>query len=541
MKKLYSRHFPTPSFLAMNSCALDISDLSIKYGELLATPLGLRLGRFGKENIPPGVIVSGKIEKEAELIKILKDLAKRERLHFVRISLPEEQMYLFTLALPKMKEDEIRDTILLQLEEHIPLQAIDTTFDYDIISEDGQSIYVEVLAIATEMIESYLSVFRASGLVPLSFELEAQAIARAVVPVNDPSAVLIVDFGEARTGASIAYNGRVFFTTTLDIGGTNLTNMIAKNFSISFEKAEELKRSHGLRETPLNTEDIFPAILNGLSVLRDELNKQYVYWKTHEEPGIKHEDISHIILCGGDANLAGLAEYLESSMSLRVENANAWVNVSDMKISVPDMSFEESFGYATMLGLALADYIQKPQTLMNVLPVEEKKKLKREYWMRFTSVILSLFTVTMVTAILLMFPLYFFSKSKADLAENRLEAFNQSNPEVETESIDKKIAEINTKLTLLDSKKTDYVVSDELTESIINIKPKGITFSDISYTESGDNSKSIKIMGIASDRSTLRDFKSSLDSIKKFSTVTLPISDFLESSDINFTISITIK
>jgi hypothetical protein len=28
-----------------------------------------------------------------------------------------------------------------------------------------------------------------------------------------------------------------------------------------------------------------------------------------------------------------------------------------MEISVPDMSFQESLGYATVLGLALADYL----------------------------------------------------------------------------------------------------------------------------------------------------------------------------------------
>ncbi len=540
MKKLYSRYFPTPAFLAMNSCALDISDLSIKYGELLATPLGLSLGRFGQEKIPPGVITSGKIEKEAELIQILKDLSKREHFHFVRISLPEEQMYLFTLSLPKMKKEEIRDTIMLQLEEHIPIQAIDTTFDYDIVSEDSQTLFIKVLAISTSMIESYLSIFRASGLVPLSFELEAQAIARAVIPRGDPSPVMIVDFGENRTGASIAHNGRVFFTTTLDIGGSNLTNMIAKNFSIPFEKAEEMKRSHGLRNTS-NTEDIFPAILNGLSVLRDELNKQSLYWRTHDDDGKKHDEISRIILCGGDANLSGLAEYLEASMMIKVENANAWVNISNMKISVPDMSFEESFGYATILGLCLADYIQPPQTLMNVLPQEEKKILRKEYWMRFSSIILNLFTVIAVVAIFLIFPSYFFSKAKVHIVESRLEAFNIANPEAAKHNIDTTIADINLKSTTLNSKKPNLIVSDEILTNIIEIRPKGIVLSQIQYNESIEHVRSIEIKGVASNRATLRNFKSNLDAVPRFLNVVLPISDFLEPSDINFSISVVLK
>jgi type IV pilus assembly protein PilM len=523
----------------MNSCALDISDQSIKYGELLATPLGLRLGRFGHEKIPPGIVVSGKIENEAELVRVLRDLARREHLHFVRISLPEEQMYLFTIGLPKATSGDLREAISLQLEEHIPLKALDTTFDYEVVLENDQTIFVEVLAIATGTIESYLSVFQKSGLVPLSFELEAQAIARAVIPHDDSSAVMIVDFGEARTGASIAHNNRVFFTTTLDIGGISLTNMIAKNFSISFEEAEKMKRSYGLSSTS-NADDIFPAILNGISVLRDELNRHYIYWKTHEDDGTKHEKLDRIILCGGDANLTGLSNYLESSMSIKVENANAWTNISDMKISVPDMSFEESFGYATVLGLALADYIQKPQSIINVLPEAEKKALRTLYWKKFTSTIFSFIALGAIVAVFLVLPSYFFSVSKSNIAGERLEAFNKANPEIATEDLNKSINEINSKLNLISSKSSQGVVSDTILKDLVLALPKGVTLYQIVYNEL-TTGKTIEIHGRADDRATLRNFKTSLDSNPHIASSELPISDFLAKSNISFKISITMK
>ncbi len=541
MKQLYSRYFPTPAFLAMNSCALDISDQSIKYGELLATPFGLRLGRFGHESMPAGIVVSGKIEDEEKLIHILKDLARRERLHFVRVSLPEEQMYLFIIKLPKISSGNLREAIELSLEDHIPLKASDTIFDYDIVSENAENIFVEVLAIATVTIESYLSVFKKADLIPLSFELEAQAIARAVIPRGDESAILIVDFGEARTGASIAHKGRVFFTTTLDIGGISITNMIAKNFSISFEEAEKMKFSYGLSSTS-NADDIFPAILNGISVLRDELNKQYVYWKTHEDDETKHETLDRIILCGGDANLVGLSNYLAASMMLKVENANAWVNISDMKISVPSMSFEQSFGYATVLGLALGDYIQKPQTMINVLPSKEKNNLRRTYWLRFASMCFSFLALSTVVAILLVLPSYFFSISKLNIATQRLEAFNIANPEITTADIDKTIKDINSKLALLLSEKpVSPSVSDVILKNFVTNLPKGITVSQMLYNEDAQGKRAIKIDGTAIDRITLRNFKTSLDNNPLFASVIIPISNFIQPSNISFTISIIMK
>ncbi len=540
MKQLYNRYFPTLSYLAMNSCSIDISDQSIKYGELLATPMGLRLGRFGKEKIPAGVVVSGKIENKEKLTDILRALKKKENLHYVRVSMPEEQMYLFTVSLPKVKEGDLRNIILLQIEEHIPLKAVDTIFDYEIISESENNIIVEVSAVAILTIENYLSVFKGSGLIPLSFELEAQAIARAVVPSGDIETIMIVDFGDSRTGVSIVHDGRVFFTTTLDLGGSTLTNMIAKNYDISFDKAEEMKHSYGL-DGASNIEDIFPVILNGISVLKDELNKQYVYWKNHDDVGIKHDQISRIILCGGDANLKGLSDYLQASMKMRVDHASAWVNISDMEISIPRMSFEESLSYVTVLGLALGDYSYLSNPVVNVLPTDEKTLLSKEYWKRFIIIFMSLISFVVLIFILLLTPSYFFSVSKLNIEEGKLEEFNNINKDLTNKDLNVAISNINTNLTLLSSVDTSYSLQRDVLGMILNTKPEGITFNQILFSQKKDKTLSLEISGTSRDRATLRIFKSNLDANPKIVSATLPISDFLDKNDINFTISIVLK
>jgi type IV pilus assembly protein PilM len=575
MKKLYNHYFPTPSYLAMDSFAIDISDHSIKYGELVTTSSGLRLGKYGRETIPLGIVVSGKIEKEDELIKILKKIKEKEKIKFIRVSLPEEQMYLFTLTIPKSNSENIKDMIMLQIEEYIPLKAPDAVFDFDIVSEDNQNILVEVVAIANSTIESYLSVFDRVGLIPLSFEIEAQAIARAVIPNGDNSPVMIVDFGDSRTGVSISKNGRVFLTTTLSFGGVDLTKMIAKNFSLSFDEAEKMKHGYGLNEVS-KAEDIFPAILNGISVLRDELNKQYVYWETHNNNNVNHEQINHIILCGGDANLAGLSDYLELSMKIKVESANVWVNIFDKEDLIPEMSFEESLGYATVLGLALGSFMYKSQPVINILPSEEKKILHREYWMRFFTMFLNLLALAMITSTLLLFPSYFISKSRESIIETKLETFNKENPDLTSNNIDKTIADVNSKLAILNKGEIPYKITDKVINNILSSRTSGITFSQILFGKKtitvSDSTKNpnfdteldvtltpaptpstikkvdktievstLEIHGIADNRDSLRNFKTTLDNNPNFSKVDLPISDFLEKSDLIFTISITMN
>ena len=167
---------------------------------------------------------------------------------------------------------------------------------------------------------------------------------------------MIVDIGEKRTGIFIISRGIVMFTSTLDVGGVMLTNMITKNFKINFEEAEKMKRKYGLeRNTP--NKELFSVLLNSVSVLRDDIVKHFLYWHTHkDEEGKNNPPIKKIIMCGGDSNLIGLSEYLSVSIKSPVEMANVWVNIMDTERYVPEINFERALSFTAALGLALRDY-----------------------------------------------------------------------------------------------------------------------------------------------------------------------------------------
>ena len=356
LERFFFRFFPPPRFLMAPSFGLDISDESLKFVELVPTKDGIRMGRYGERKIPTGIIESGKIKNTEKLKEVLSALRKEEGVRFVRVSLPEEQIYLFSLHLEKSGLKNVREGIELSLEEHIPIPAPEAIFDYEVLSETPQSLEIQVAAIPQNVIENYLAVFRSSFISVQSFELEGQAIARAVVEKDDPETYMIVDFGQTRTGLSIVSNGIVVFTSTLDIGGVSLNSMIQKNFNVSSEEAEKMKRQYGLQRNVENRE-IFSVLLNSVSILRDELVKHFLYWHTHkDDEGKDRPPIKKIILCGGDSNLIGLPEYLSVSMKSRVEMADVWSNILDTKESVPEINFNKSMTFAAALGLALGDF-----------------------------------------------------------------------------------------------------------------------------------------------------------------------------------------
>jgi type IV pilus assembly protein PilM len=356
LNRFFFKFFPPPNFLVTPSFGLDISDESLKFVELVATKNGLRLGRYGERLIPPGVIESGKIKDSKRMEEILFSLRKEAGVKFVRVSLPEEQMYLFQLRLEKTGLKSVKEGIELALEEHVPIPAQDAIFDYDLIKEDAQSLEVQVATIPKNIIENYLLIFKHSQIAVQSFELEAQAVSRAVIKKGDMETYMIVDFGKKRTGIFIVSRGIVMFTFTLDMGGEILNNMIQKNFNISIEEAEKMKQQYGLQRNVANKE-IFAVLLNSVSILRDEIAKHFLYWHNHkDEEGKNNPPIKKIILCGGDSNLIGLADYISVSMKNSVEMADVWTNIINTENYIPEMNFRQALSFATTLGLALGDF-----------------------------------------------------------------------------------------------------------------------------------------------------------------------------------------
>jgi type IV pilus assembly protein PilM len=357
--RFFFKFFPVPKIISASSFGLDISDESLKFIELVMTKNGMRVGRYGEEIIAPGIIESGKIKDSKKMEEILLALRKKEGISSVRVSLPEEQVYLFALHLEKKGLKSVKEGIELALEEHIPIQAEDAIFDFNLIKEDAQSLEVQIAAIPKQIIENYLSIFKNSQIRVQSFELEAQAISRVVIKDGDMGTYMIVDFGKKRTGIFIISAGIVMFTSTLDVGGEIMNKMIQKSFNISSEEAEKMKKQYGLERNVANKE-IFAVLLNSVSILRDEIAKHFLYWHTHkDEENNNNPPIKKIILCGGDSNLIGLADYISVSMKTPVEMANVWTNIVNTENYIPEMSFKQALSFSTALGLALGDYKNK--------------------------------------------------------------------------------------------------------------------------------------------------------------------------------------
>jgi type IV pilus assembly protein PilM len=354
-----SKILPPPTFLSMPCTGVDISDTSLKYISFEPNSRSnkpLKLKQWGDIAIPNGIVQRGQVKDVKKLVAVLKEFKSVTNAEFVRVSLPEERAYLFETSIKKNTPlKEIQGLLEFRLEENVPIPSKDVYFDYSILPEAiGQKNYqVAVAAYAKETIRQYYDACVEAGLHPVSFEVEAQAVARAVIPSDTKGATMLVDFGKTRTGIGIVYKDTLLYTSTVDIGGEVLSHALRKVLGgdVADSELTRLKNTQGLVKSH-DSSEVHETLISTISVIKDELATRMQYW--HIRNGNTEERrITSVLLSGGSSNLKGLPAYLTESLGVPSLRANVWENSFSLDSFVPPIDKRHSFGYATAIGLGI--------------------------------------------------------------------------------------------------------------------------------------------------------------------------------------------
>lgn len=113
---------------------------------------------------------------------------------------------------------------------------------------------------------------------------------------------VVVDIGGGTTGLSVIENGRVVYTADEPTGGTHLTLVIAGNYRIRFEEAEELKKEKSRQK------EVLPLVV-------PVLQKMASIIKRHTE---KYR-IDEIYLVGGTCCLEGIESIIERETGIHTQ------------------------------------------------------------------------------------------------------------------------------------------------------------------------------------------------------------------------------
>ena len=323
-KKSFFDLFPTPKFLFLTTTGLSLSGHGIEFVEFKQNGhKEFDLRHFASAPLPQGAVVAGSIQDKEAVTKVLSELRDKYDLRFIKATLPEEKAYTFTTQIDKKPFNTLRDRIAFIIEENVPVSLAESVFDFEIIGETNHEsvIRVAVSVLPTEVVEGYANIFESAKLYPVSFEIESQAIARAVIPRGDDRPYLILNIGYEKTSLYIAEDEIVQFSSTVGFGS----------------KEEEGEYSQ----------------LKNLSV---EISKIFGFWNTRLDlANSPQKKIERVLITGRCSSDSKFISLLTKDLPVPYDLANVWINALSLENAAPKIPFEESFAYAAAIGIALPD------------------------------------------------------------------------------------------------------------------------------------------------------------------------------------------
>jgi type IV pilus assembly protein PilM len=338
---------------------LDIGSSAIKLVELRERKGGeYQLQRLGMESLSPEAIVDGSIMDSALVVDAIQKLNRETgvRTSSYATSLSGHSVIIKKIQLPAMDEDELAESLQWEAEQYIPFDINDVRLDYVVLpGEDAGPGEMEVLLVAVkrEKVNDYVSVITQSGRTAALVDVDAFAVQNAYeanYDLNPNKVVALVNMGASVTNINVLARGNTVFWRDLTFGGDQFTEALQREFSLSFEQAEALKRGDSVDKfTASDARSVLDAVSGEMAV---EIEKTFEFFGATSSEG----PVDEMVLSGGCALTPNLEQVLRDRFGVPVEMMNPLRNV-DYRSS----GFDETWllSVAPMLAVSVGLAIRK--------------------------------------------------------------------------------------------------------------------------------------------------------------------------------------
>jgi type IV pilus assembly protein PilM len=337
---------------------LDIGSNVIKILRLDLTGDRPLVTHFAMSDLPPEAIVDGEVMDRELVIQSIQECADKADIpnEPVASAVAGRAVIVKKIVMDQMSEEDAREAIYWEAEQHVPFDIDDITLDFEILKEDIGADQMELLLVAAkkDMILSHADLIRDAGFQPLVIDVASFAnqnsweFASGQVPgavevdgesaeTEEPAAgadmdeflgdgeeapaemeeeeekdgefVALLDVGGGVTNVHIVKDGVPYFTRDLPIGVVQFSEEFQKQLGLTYESAQAVARGH--------TEDVDEQLVVDIvrsvgAEIYQGLEPSLSYLKTSGEA----EGIDRIVLSGGGAHLPGLSNFLAESYGI---------------------------------------------------------------------------------------------------------------------------------------------------------------------------------------------------------------------------------
>lgn len=309
---------------------LDIGSATVKLVELREKKGGQYvLQRIGVEPLSPEAIVDGSIMDSSLVVDAIGKLTEQTGVKNTKFatSVSGHSVIIKKIELPMMEPDELADSIRWEAEQHIPFDINDVRLDYVTLSDDDpgrENMDVLLVAVKREKVNDYVSVISQSGKSPAIVDVDAFAIQNAYelnYDLDPLKNVALINMGAGVSNINIVARGQSVFWRDISFGGNQFTEALQREFNLSFDQAETLKRGDPVGSyTASDGRKVLDQVSGEMA---NEIQKTFDFFGATSSEG----PVDELVLSGGCALTPNLQEILRERFGVPVELLNPFRQV----------------------------------------------------------------------------------------------------------------------------------------------------------------------------------------------------------------------
>lgn len=315
------------------------------YGELKTEVLRKDISMIGKK-----AMAFFSVPETSAMIKTIIDAAKIKTRQCV-FAIPDFSTFFTNFKLPPMAESEIKEAVMFEARQHIPLPLESVAIDWQLISGaagNGQNIEILLAAIPNEIVEQYKAIAKNVNLEIISLEAEVFGLIEALIGDGDTRTICLVDIGVQSTICSVVEKRILMTSHSFDIGSNYLLDQILNNLLLDQETIRQIKKNYGLKffSNSHQNSAIYSAFEKSLESIVKEVELTLKEYKQ-----TSGKEISKIIISGGAA-LSPVIEQFKKHFMCEVEPANPFAKLHYPTALIPDLQ-KIAPVYSVAVGMAL--------------------------------------------------------------------------------------------------------------------------------------------------------------------------------------------
>jgi type IV pilus assembly protein PilM len=263
------------------------------------------------------------------------------------------------IQMPRNLNDaDLEAQVEMQADQYIPFPMDEVAYDFEVLGaseKDSDSQDVLLVASRSENVEQRRAAVSAAGLSARIVDVEAFALENAcrLMTHQMPDggvdrSVAVVDFGASTTTFSVLRNLKVIYTRDFAFGGQQLTEEIMRTYGLSLEEAGRAKKEGGL---PANYQtDVLDPFIDDMT---QQISRSLQFYLAS---GSGREQPEKVLICGGCANIAGVAEVVQSRIGIEAEKGDPLGQMKSSSRARAQAVQRDATSLLTACGLALRSF-----------------------------------------------------------------------------------------------------------------------------------------------------------------------------------------